>query len=1310
MADNLTKTKIIDINTQKADKNVKTLKAQIKDLKNEMAQLTKGTVEYDKAAQKLANLNQKQIEINEAMKYSNKDLGATLSNLTKVTAGVVGAISSVNSVMVMMGADSEEAMEAMKRIQALMAIIQGLGAIDTAVKALKGLTVAFQGFNDVRVKSITTSVGASGAELAEAGALAENTKEMLSNNDIAKAYDTANKENARTTNEAADAIKRETELLTENRKVKSEGDIQLNTHILDEYDSKLRQLRVDYEELSMHSEMWDDDMAKLAGQIDAIEKLSQNYALLNYKQKVYTESIGQGADVEQKALKELGEAQAVLTGDFEKQLVSVRQRMDELDHLQAELGDLYSLDSDEGVKVMEKFNKLNIDGAEYVDRLEDAESALNAEYTKLAATELTLVDAQKEIIKYIPDQQLFDTVSKYNALKAEEAEIDKRNEETYKALSKARQEMFDAQVNGMEDAIEKERQYQEMQAAFNETDDSKRLDEIYAELAGRDELYKSYAKEIEVRKEKGVWTDVEVKQAKMVTDAENAETASLDANTLAKKANADATEDVADAEKKLGTETKKNDPILRKAWSGLTNGIKNAAKAIKAFIATNPILTGMIAAVAAIGAGIALWAKSYNDAHKEAFELKKMNIELDMEFKKQKTDMETLVRMFNQENLTAKEKETLAKEINKLAGDELVARNKITGEWEIQIEKMQEYQRNLRTQIELEYHKKAILEAMDKEEEARQDANYERNHFIGNLFRTETGYLEDAAEAVAEQEKHWKAIEKLTTNVVENIDKENKKLQKNTTGGGGIKKTFADLLKELKALWKDFYAQLTKEKELKRVFNGIYSEALVAYDKAVEAINGSMLGDKISKDFVKSFEKGLKDIKSNEITLDMIFVDVKDLDKQLDDAKNVLRKLFNEGKKVTDKQVQDAKKRIDQIKEEIAGYEAIAKSVYDYKKALEDLEKTRKETNDANALYNKQQEININYKPKVRREQGRDFQYEETNKEIEQQRLLYQTTMKRLTEEKARLDELKQSNLENKATIEEIAELEKKIAEDQKAANEAQMQMDELRYQNRMTELQEEYAAIEKNSEIAQQWYEIEQSIKGGGVADYNIDVDLLEMQLEAIVEKANMVDEYYKKLQEQHDENSQEWYVLEQERLAAQEALQRQYMDKEIEMEQEKSKRKLNIQKAYIAAYQNISSQVSNILGTLMNEYDENSKEYLNLKYAQGVTDTLSGTLAAYMSGIESGLPAPANQILAAVMAASTFAMGVMQLSNIKNGTLANGTATPVQIGNEYDTLSYAQNAEILSSIQDSRVYVLESDVTDTQRRVHVAESAAMF
>lgn len=955
MADT-TKEKILKINTQSAEKNVKSLKTQIRELKEQLAQLEKGTAEYDKVAKQLADTNQKQIEINEAMRYSNSDLGATFSNLTKATAGVVGAISSVNAVMTLMGADSEEAMEAMKTLQSLMAIIQGLSAIDTAIKAVKGLSNAFSTLN-----------------------------------------------------------------------------------------------------------------------------------------------------------------QAVNTGTT----------------------------------------------------------------TLLAGVE-----------------------------------------------------------GGLETAVVQ------------------------------------------------------------TTGAIQGETTAIKANTTEKIKNAGATETMAGAEGNV---------VGKQALSGWAK-LKNFVKAIGVGIKAMPGPLKVIGVVALAIVGVFKLIDHFvSEANKELREKLEYENTINMEYKKQEVEMESLLRMFKAQNTTQEQKEVLAKEINKLANDELVIRNKITGEWELSNEKVEEYIKNLRTSIELEYHKKQILESMDREEEARNDAIYERTHFIGNLWRTEEGYLEDAADEVAIQEKHWREIEKLTAGTVKNIEKENNGLKK-TTGGGGVKKAFADLLKELKALWKEFYAQLTKEKELKRVFNGIYSEVLVAYDKAVEAINGSMLGKKISKDFVKAFEGGLKDIKSNEITLDMIFVDVKDLDKQLNDAKNVLRKLFNEGKKVTDKQVQDAKKRIDSIKEEIAGYEAIAKSVYDYKKALEDLEKTRKETNDANALYNKQQEININYKPKARREQGRDFQYEETNKEIEQQRLLYQTTMQRLTEEKVRLDELKQSNLENKATIEEIAELEKKIAEDQKAANEAQMQMDELRYQNRMTKLQEEYAAINKNSEIAQQWYEIEQSIKGGGVADYNIDVDLLEMQLEAIVEKANMVDEYYEKLQEQHDENSQEWYVLEQERLAAQEALQRQYMDKEIEMEQEKSKRKLNIQKTYIAAYQGITSQISNLLSAEMENYDENSKEYKNLKYTQGVINTGEGVLAAYMSGVESGIPAPGNFILAGVLSSLALAAGVMQLNNIKNEKIGGSMPNTVEIGSEYDTLTYAQGAETLSAIQDQRVFVVESDITDTQNRVQVSESAATF
>ena len=154
----------------------------------------------------------------------------------------------------------------------------------------------------------------------------------------------------------------------------------------------------------------------------------------------------------------------------------------------------------------------------------------------------------------------------------------------------------------------------------------------------------------------------------------------------------------------------------------------------------------------------------------------------------------------------------------------------------------------------------------------------------------------------------------------------------------------------------------------------------------------------------------------------------------------------------------------------------------------------------------------------------------------------------------------------------------------------------------------------------------------------------------------------------------------------------------------------KIDNAKKYVSVYQTISSQVSSLLSAEMEQYDENSAKYKKLKYAQGVTDTLSGTLAAFMSGVESGLIPPFNIILGGVLSAITFAAGLAQLQNIKKGTLTNAaTASPVNIG-DYDTLSYQQNSDILSAIQDQKVYVTESDITTTQNRVRVIENQSVF
>lgn len=1213
MAD-VTKEKVINIKTQGAEKNVKTLKQQIKELREQMALLEKGTESYDKASQKLANLSQKQIEISEAMKYSNRDLGQTLSNLTSVASGVVGAISSVNGVMSLMGADSEEAQKAMVRIQSLMAIIQGMGAIDTAIKALKGLTVAFKDFNVVRGANAGVVAGAATAELGEAGALAENTVKMHKNNEEAKEFNRLNEEGAEATKKSTEEIDKET------------------TSILARTEAQ-------------------------RGNIEAAKKYREELEKLNSKKEQINTNARNAT--EQSLQKLIDESESALSGKS-KGIVSYR---------------------------LDEYKKL-LKG--YKDGIIDEATALNGAFDKLSDDFLDAFDKMGEVPTEIAG--MMEAV----AMAMSPEDINKRILETKKDLEDYKQsinELFDGEN------IENSEMLQQM------LEDQTVGYEKQIEVLQKVQLQQTQLQESEIKLQEEYQKQIEATIA-----AENTETSSINANTAAKEANSKATEDVTKQEGKMGAAAKKSDPLLRKAFSGIVNGVKSAAKAVKAFIVGNPILAIILAAVTAIGAAIGAWANSYAKAREKAAEVAKMNNEINMELKKQQTDMTALLRMFYAQNTTQKEKEVLAKEINKLAKEELVTRNEITGQWELSNVKLLEYNKNLRTSIELEYHKKAILESMEKEEEARNNAIHERNHLIGNLFRTENGYLKDANEELAKQEEHWKAIEKLTAGTVKNIERENKSSNTVKTTVGGIKKTFQELYKEISELYKRLYNNIANAAELRKVFNGIYTEASVAFDKIVDAINGNRFASKISDGFKTALKNGLKDIKATDISLDMIFGDAfNELESKLNSEKGKLKSMLT-SPRIDEKELTKQKTYVDELEKELKTMSDIANAVLKYKQAVESTREAQEARNRANEHYNKELEITMRYMQNQRRENGRDFQYADLEREIELNTQLRNETNQRLKEEKARLDELQNSNLKNKETIEEIADLQKRIDEDEKTANEAKLNISNAKWQKRLAQLDEEYELIKRNSEEEQQALEIDRREKGGGVVDYNTDRDLIEMQMQAMVEYANRIDEFYAERQAQYEEGSEQWLLLENERLAAQEQLQAEYREKELEADKVHADRRLNIQKTYIAAYQALSSQLSGILGEVMNMYDENSKEYLNLRYAQGVTDTISGTISAYMSGIQSGLVPPYNQILAAAMAASTFAMGVAQLANMKKGTLANANAKPVEIGREYDTLSYQMDVDTLSAIRDQRCYVLESDISDTQRRVQVQESSATF
>lgn len=1196
MADT-SKEKILKINTQGAEKNVKSLKTQIKELKEQLAQLDKGTAEYDRVSKQLADTNQKQIEINEAMKYSNQDLGATLSNLTKVSAGVIGAISSINSVMVLMGADSEEAQEAMKKIQALMAIIQGMSAIDTAAKALKGLTVAFQGFNTVKGTNAAVTAGAATAEVAEAGALADNTKEMHKNNEEAEDFNRLNDDGANATERSTTAILAEKEAL--------KG----NTEVANEYLRKLKELQ-----------------AQKAAQKDIATDISKDNVIAYYEDLI----------------------------KIDKESLQINQHLKKsnpqfVESLEKEIS--------EYEKAIQGLKDGTIDAVQYVD---NAWALLSANFTQYFGT------GKAEEIK-----KQMEGIAAAMTTKQIEANLKDLNEELTDITNKYIEKLGNGE-QVIKEFYQEDKKNIEEQIAILEKAKEAKINQTYQE-----EFYK--------------------KKILETTGTINGETASLKANKLAKEQNANATDELAKSEQKLGTVTKGTEPVLAK----LGSSIKNAAKSILSFVKANPILLAIVAAIGAIVLAVTEYTKAMKKANAEIKLMADLASNINEQYDEQRVRIYTLTSALEDHNSSVEERKKAAEELNKIIPKYNAQLDETTGKYTANKEALDEYLEKLYQKIKLEAYEGKIKEYLQQQLELEEKINkMENSGWKGwNKF---WGRISKAKNDIQDLDMQ---IDRMFKRINDEIDL-SKALDENKNGGvGGIKKTFTELFDDLKSLWKEFYKQITQTKEFKGTGDALR-------DSLMEAINGNLIADKLSDQFRQAMKKGFKDIDPNEITPDFVFDEnyLNGIREKVEKEKETLQNLLKQ-KNVSQEIIDQQKKKVQETQKELDKVNEVTNAAKAEAKATHEIVKARKELDSATALYNKQLDIERNYVGRIRREQYREFQYEETNKEIEQQRLLYKNTMKRLEEEKQRRIQLISQKKLGLDVDKEILQTEKNIAELQKTGNEAQMKMDNLRYQKRLTQIQEIYAATEKEYTLMQQQLESKRYLKGGGVSDYNTEVDLIELQLQSITARANAIDDYYERLMAQHEKYTEEWYVLEQEKNAALEALQDEYRAKDLEKDRAYVDRKLNIQRTYINLYSAISGQISNILSAEMDMYDSNTEEYKKLKYRQGVISTAEGVLGAFMSGVESGVPAPWNLLVAAAMAATTLTAGIMQLNNIKNEKVGGTMPTTTDLSSrEYDTLTYAQGADTLSAIQDQRVWVAESDITSTQNRVEVRESQATF
>jgi hypothetical protein len=124
-----------------------------------------------------------------------------------------------------------------------------------------------------------------------------------------------------------------------------------------------------------------------------------------------------------------------------------------------------------------------------------------------------------------------------------------------------------------------------------------------------------------------------------------------------------------------------------------------------------------------------------------------------------------------------------------------------------------------------------------------------------------------------------------------------------------------------------------------------------------------------------------------------------------------------------------------------------------------------------------------------------------------------------------------------------------------------------------------------------------------------------------------------------------------------------------------------------------------------------ESSKKF---QIAGATMSMLSGIVSAWASSMQLG--PIAGPVVGALLSAMMLATGIAQIAKIKStqfggGSTSGASATPnasavsaIQAPVQYT--QDVQGANIEDAIKDSRVYVVESDITNAQNRVDVAES----
>lgn len=782
--------------------------------------------------------------------------------------------------------------------------------------------------------------------------------------------------------------------------------------------------------------------------------------------------------------------------------------------------------------------------------------------------------------------------------------------------------------------------------------------------------------------------------ATAATAAEAAETKAINTNTAAKAANAAGTAKTLKAAKQ---------------FPGVIKLITNA---VKVFGATLKSALGIVGLVVAGIAALVTVIKKHNEKVKEAREeaerFQNAVNGINTRVQQEQSHLENLINALNGSNRLYSERQAIVDQLNKEYPSLNAKIDKHTGLVTMDTAALSRYNAVLGAKVRAEETENLINEQIAVKEEKR--LALEQARAEGSKKK-----IKEAEAAYQKELNYLRQLQAEYTNLNLAAAFTDLTVTTTTTTTTNIKRTVTEMLADLKKTYKEFLGEFFNYKTLKNTFNGLYSETQQLLDKMKYIVKVNGIGDALSEEFKKAFDLATGKLTGKttqyDITLDFVFNPdtIKNLEKQLNEEEELYQKYLKKEINVTEAALKVQQNKVTNLKEQISAYNEFAETMVKYLQVLEAEEKENGEEAIQERIRLKQQEADIyqSYINDVRSNNP----WAEINNDILQNEANLENVnseLQKLIEEEKTLNE----GAKNKATVERLEEIATKRKELEEKQLEYERSLDEARYQERLQYLEGYYETEKNEAEKAIQDLKNQRNALGGGVMDYNTDVDALNLQLQAIKNQYAEVERYYGNLMSALEQGSDEWIQLEIEKQAALTTLEEDGAKKRAEITQSEVDRKKKIQQTYMDFLGSVTGQIQNLLSEKMNSYDQDSQAYKRLQISQATITTLEGALSAFMSGFQSGIPFPGNLAAAVALSGLVFRTGLQQIENIKKESLNNSATSTPTSGNfgEYDTLSYAQNSDILATLEDSRVYVTESDITSTQRRVAVRESESTF